>query len=207
MPTRDQTDYPYLRAWGAMLHSSTAYIDMRVAQAREDHAPRDVTFYCDTFEDDGRPEYAAPSGRVWRRYDHWQVPSVTRATMAACLHRYGVDPAAEADPAPQWHWLEVAEVAWRGWVLHRTGNVLGRAARVVRAIGDGAGAPAAVLWLPFTADGRLIGEGCTSAGQARQAVETLVGVADPNVAGPRVCHRQLPGGARTEDAERQPDIS
>jgi hypothetical protein len=127
--------------------------------------------------------------------------------MAACLHRYGVDPAAEADPTPQWHWLEAAEVAWRGWVLHRTGRILGRAARVVRATGDQADAPPAVIWLPFTADGRLIGEGCASAEQARQAVQTHTGVAEAGAAGPRVCHRRLPGGASTEDTERQHDIA
>jgi hypothetical protein len=36
---------------------------------------------------------------------------MTRAQMGSRLNRYGVDPAAEADPAAQWHWLEVTEVA------------------------------------------------------------------------------------------------
>ena len=204
MPTSEQTDYPYLRAWGQMLHSSTAYIQMHLAHAREDHAPRDVIFHRDTPEDDGRPEYAAPGGRVWRRYDHWQVPPITRANMTACLHRYGVDPAAEADPSPHWRWLQVPEIAWRGWVLHRTADILGRVARIVRAT-DGVDAPSAVIWLPFTAQGHLIGEGYASAGQARQIVAAHAGITGTGEAGPRVCHRRLPDGARTEDTERCPD--
>ncbi len=204
MPTRDQNDYPYLRAWGQMLHSSTAYIQMRLTEARDDHAPRDVIFHRDTPENDGRPEYAAASGRVWRRYDHWQMPPVTRANMAACLGGLGVDPAAEADPAPQWHWIDVTEAAWHGWVLHRTGQILGRVARITRATTDADPAPA-VIWLPFTTDGHLIGEGCPSPGQARQTVEAHAGIPDAGPAGARVCHRRLPGGGSTEDAERQPD--
>ncbi len=199
MPTRDKTDYPYLRAWGEVLHSSTAYIQMRVALARDDHAPRDVIFHRDTPEDDGRPEYVAPSGRVWRRYDHWQVPPITRANMTACLHRYGVDPADEADAAPQWHWLQVPEVAWTGWVLHRAGDILGRVARLTR---DDRHTHPAVIWLPLSADSHLIGEGSASAGQARQAVERRTGLDAPGEASPRVCHRRLPGGGRTEDAEQ-----
>jgi hypothetical protein len=119
--------------------------------------------------------------------------------MTACLHRYGVDPAAEADAAPQWHWLQVPEVAWTGWVLHRAGDILGRVARLTR---DDPRTHPAVVWLPLSADGRLIGEGSASAGQARQAVERRTGLDAPGEAAPRVCHRRLPGGGRTEDAEQ-----
>ena len=104
----------------------------RLAQARDDHAPRDVIFHRDESGRRRPPGVRAPSGRVWRRYDHWAMPADTRAHMTACLRQYGVDPAAEADPTPQWRWLEVPEVAWRGWVLHHTGDILGRVARIMR---------------------------------------------------------------------------
>jgi hypothetical protein len=161
-----------------------------------------VIFHRDTPEDDGRPEYLAPSGRVWRRYDHWQVPPMTRAHTTSYLRRYGADPAAEADPAPHWHWLEVTEVAWRGWVLHRTGNILGRVAHLTR---DDGRTPPAVIWLPLSADGRLIGDSCASAGQGPPGRGSARRRRQRGCGGPRVCHRRLPAGGHTEDAERQPE--
>ncbi len=194
---RDTTDYPYLRAWGQSIGSSTSYVTERLAEARADDAPRDVIFHRDTPSDDGRPEYIAASGRVWRRYDHWNMPPMTREHMTSYLKKYGVDPAAEADPTPQWHWLEIPDVKWCGWVLHRTGNVLGRVARIVRHDGTTHGA---VIWMPFAADGRLIRDSWPTPGQARKAVEAFAGIgaSDPS---PRICHRRLPHGGSTRDEE------
>jgi hypothetical protein len=199
MPTSNDVDYPYLRAWGQSIGSSSAFIGERLAQARTDHAPRDVIFHRDEPADDGRPEYLAPSGRRWRRYDHWTMPPLTRVHMAACLSRYGVDPAVEADPTPQWHWLEVPEVAWHGWVLYRTGDVLGRVARIVH---DSPGRRS-VLWVPFAANGVLLSQARPTPGRARHTVEAVhsLGTGD---AVTRVCHRRLPGGAATQDDELPP---
>ncbi len=197
MPTSKDVDYPYLRAWSQSIGSSSAYIGEQLAQARTDHAPRDVIFHRDEPVDDGRPEYLAPTGRLWRRYDHWTMPPMTRFHMAACLRQYGLDPATEADPTPQWRWLEVPEVAWRGWVLYRTGDLLGRVARIAQ---DAPGRRS-VLWVPFAADGVLLGAGWPTPGQGRHAVEALhsLGTGD---AVTRVCHRRLPGGAGTQDDEQ-----
>jgi hypothetical protein len=199
MPKKETIDYPYLRAWGQSMGNSTDYITERLAQARADDAPRDVIFHRDTPSDDGRCEYVAASGRVWRRYDHWNMPPMTRAHMASYLTRYGVDPASEADPTPQWHWLEVAQVAWRGWVLHRTGVVLGRVARIVREHDD-AHPHGSVIWMPLTADGQLIGESRPDPASARTAVEDFARVAEGGLV-PRVCHRTLPQGSCTRDEE------
>lgn len=197
MPKHHGTDYPYVRAWGQSLGSSTSYINERLAQARADNAPRDVIFHSDTSSLDGRPEYVAPSGRVWRRYDHWNMPAMTRAHMTGHLKEHGVDAAAEADPTPQWHWLEVPEVAWRGWVLHRTGDVLGRVARIGRHDGT---AHSSVIWLPLAADGQLIGDSWPTEGQARQAVEAFAGIG-PGDPAPRICQRGLPQGGSSRDED------
>ena len=158
-----------------------------------------MIYHRDRPEDDGRPVYLASGGRVWRRYDHWQMPPTTRAGMTACLRRYRVDPAAEADATPLWQWLDVAEVAWHGWVLRRTGDVLGRVARIPRVADPDQPQPSPVLWLPFTTDGRLIGDGYPSAGQARQAVEASVHLPSSGPGAARVRYRLSPGGGRSED--------
>jgi hypothetical protein len=196
MPKDTTIDYPYLRAWGQSIGSSTSYINDRLVEARADHAPRDVIFHRDTPSHDGRPEYPAASGRVWRRYDHWAMPPMTREHMTGYLKQYGVDPAAEADPPPQWRWLEVPEVSWRGWVLHRMGHVLGRVARIVR---DDGRAPAAVIWMPLAADGRLIGDSWPNPVSARKAVEDHMRIGEGGLV-PQVCHRSLPQGS-TRDEE------
>jgi hypothetical protein len=118
--------------------------------------------------------------------------------LAACLSQYGVDPAAEADSTPQWHWLEVPEVSWRGWVLYCTGDVLGRVARIVHQDGP---ERRSVLWVPFAADGVLLGQSWPVPGQARHTVEALHSL-DADGAVTRVCHRRLPGGAGTQDDEQ-----
>ena len=58
-------DYPYIRAWGIHLGSSSWYIDEQVARAREDRAPADAIY-----------EASAPGGG---RTHHWQtMRDVTR---------------------------------------------------------------------------------------------------------------------------------
>ena len=37
-------DYPYIRAWGRMLHSFEYYITQQVEEARRDRAPQDAIY-------------------------------------------------------------------------------------------------------------------------------------------------------------------
>lgn len=43
----EHKDYPGIRAWGAMLGSDLAYIDIQVKRARRANAPQDATYEMD----------------------------------------------------------------------------------------------------------------------------------------------------------------
>lgn len=45
-----QLDYPYIKAWGRLLHSAPYYIEDQIRRARETHAPRTAIYW---HEDEG----------------------------------------------------------------------------------------------------------------------------------------------------------
>lgn len=86
--------YPYLRAWGHSLGSSSTFINDQVALATADGAPHDV-IYVNSDEQEAtssRPASAdslhvyRASGRVWHRYSGI-VRDALRADIAAAVAR------------------------------------------------------------------------------------------------------------------------
>jgi hypothetical protein len=39
------SNYPYIRAWGRLLHSHEYYIESQIADARRERAPADAIYY------------------------------------------------------------------------------------------------------------------------------------------------------------------
>ena len=62
MPTND---YPYIRAWGEILGSSSDYIRQQTERARRDRAPYTATYYT-TSTDNRTFDSSAPT-------HHWQT--------------------------------------------------------------------------------------------------------------------------------------
>jgi hypothetical protein len=184
MAREEKRDYPYLRAWGQSLGSTYSYVEARVDEARADGAPERVIYYRRPGDPAWRNAsvhecWASPDGeRIWVQYDHWQMSEPTRRSMTAYLKEYDVDPAVGADETPEWRWEEHTAVQWRGWVLHRLGEVVGYAQRMTRVYD---GAIESTMWIPLNRCGVKIGASRMGAASARKAVEDYVGIPELGV--------------------------
>jgi len=72
------SDYPFIRAWGAFLHSMQYYIDDEVRRARADGAPQ-------------RAIYRSAVSGIWHTIDEVSDPNTVRA-LGAWLIARGIDP-------------------------------------------------------------------------------------------------------------------
>jgi hypothetical protein len=169
-----QGDYSYLRAHGRYMGSHHGYILGQVELARADGAPERVINYREpgnlTLRDMGPDEvWISPDGqRAWVLYRHWSTSHDTRAAMTRLLAEYDVDPADGADATPEWRWLSLTEVPWRGWALYRLGKIIGYVQHTRRRHAEGG---IVTRWMPLDDKGVALNAGTIYPGAARQRVE------------------------------------